>query len=139
MPCQCPNAGYCERHRVLKSEHWHKLCQHDQKYFDAWEKGTGPGQFADVAPYEPGKALEAIPLAKWTSWARLIATMRVAADIGVGDTFERLASWMGGRKYKAILAKAGIPCGCGARKRKWNTLYPYSMFSQNVASDTKAG
>ena len=42
--CECPLAGICERHNVDKNEHWHKLCQTRENYFNAWEEGRGPGQ-----------------------------------------------------------------------------------------------
>jgi len=43
-PCECPLAGYCNRHGVTKHLHHHKLCQNHQGYFDMWEEGRGPGQ-----------------------------------------------------------------------------------------------
>lgn len=36
--CECPVAGYCERHKRRKAEHIHKLCSTDQRYFDMWER-----------------------------------------------------------------------------------------------------
>jgi hypothetical protein len=41
--CICPIAGYCERHKVLKTQHWHKLCQTREEYRALWEAGKGPG------------------------------------------------------------------------------------------------
>lgn len=43
-PCECPLAGFCNRHQVDKTPHWHKLCQNHMGYFNAWEKCIGPGQ-----------------------------------------------------------------------------------------------
>jgi len=43
-PCECPLAGYCDRHGMKKNLHYHKLCQNHTGYFDMWEKGRGPGQ-----------------------------------------------------------------------------------------------
>ena len=42
--CECPLAGYCQKHGINKSAHFHKLCQNHQGYFDMWEKCKGPGQ-----------------------------------------------------------------------------------------------
>lgn len=42
--CECPLAGYCNRHEVNKSAHLHKLCQTSQTYFNKWENCQGPGQ-----------------------------------------------------------------------------------------------
>lgn len=42
--CECPLAGYCNRHKVEKSNHLHKLCQNHTGYFEMWEACQGPGQ-----------------------------------------------------------------------------------------------
>jgi hypothetical protein len=42
--CECPLAGYCNRHGVNKTPHQHKLCQNHPTVFKAWEEGRGPGQ-----------------------------------------------------------------------------------------------
>ena len=43
-PCECPLAGYCNRHEITKNLHHHKLCQNHEGYFNMWEEGRGPGQ-----------------------------------------------------------------------------------------------
>ena len=43
-PCECPLAGYCNRHGVEKSAHFHKLCQNHTGYFNMWEECRGPKQ-----------------------------------------------------------------------------------------------
>ena len=43
-PCECPLAGLCNRHKMEKTPHYHKLCQNHQGYYDQWEKCKGPGQ-----------------------------------------------------------------------------------------------
>lgn len=42
--CECPLAGFCNRHGIKKSAHLHKLCQTSEKYFNMWENCQGPGQ-----------------------------------------------------------------------------------------------
>lgn len=42
--CECPIAGYCNRHQVNKSAHLHKLCQNHIGYFNMWEECRGPNQ-----------------------------------------------------------------------------------------------
>ena len=42
--CDCEHAGWCERHKMHKSEAWWRLCQKKNAYRDAWDKGEGPGQ-----------------------------------------------------------------------------------------------
>jgi len=50
-PCDCPIAGFCERHKVNKGEHWRKLCQTDDKYRQAWDDNKGPGQLVPGIDY----------------------------------------------------------------------------------------
>ena len=42
--CECPLAGFCKKHNMNKTPHYHKLCQNHQGYFNQWEKCQGPGQ-----------------------------------------------------------------------------------------------
>ena len=42
--CECPMAGYCNRHGVTKSAHLHKLCKNHIGYFNMWEECRGPKQ-----------------------------------------------------------------------------------------------
>lgn len=42
--CECPLAGFCQRHGVDKSSHLHKLCQNHAGYFNMWEACRGPNQ-----------------------------------------------------------------------------------------------
>ena len=42
--CECPLAGYCNRHGIKKNHHYHKLCQNHTGYFNMWEECRGPGQ-----------------------------------------------------------------------------------------------
>jgi len=42
--CECPLAGFCNRHGIEKTKHWHKLCQNHVGYFNMWEECRGPGQ-----------------------------------------------------------------------------------------------
>ena len=68
----------------------------------------------------------AIPYDDWPLWARTVAALKIDADIGVGDTVERMAASMGGVAFKAWAKTVGIDCGCDARKASWNKIYPYA-------------
>ena len=98
--CCCKNVGltiYCERHGVHKPPRWVHLCQTNQKYFDAWEAGRGPGQKQDPAKRraKPKKGLGD----------------RVSQALSlVGITEERVSKWLG-RK-----------CGCAKRREALNRL-----------------
>lgn len=59
--CQCTGPGWCERHQIKKSTHWVHLCQTNERYWQAWEEGRGPGQLKrigedrkDDSPCGPG-------------------------------------------------------------------------------------
>lgn len=89
--CECPIAGYCARHKVKKTNGWHKLCQTRENYFLAWEQGRGIGQ--TIQPDESKeirrkniiKAIESKK--KLISWVKLL---RDISDAGLGDTVNRL-------------------------------------------------
>jgi hypothetical protein len=50
--CDCPLAGYCERHGVNKTPHLLHLCRTNDRYYDSWEEGRGIGQKAAKAGRE---------------------------------------------------------------------------------------
>ena len=62
---------------------------------------------------------------QWPKWARAIRRLRKPDDAGVGDTFQRLASGVGGELFKTWTKKLGIPCNCERRQADWNEKYRY--------------
>ncbi len=38
-PCECKEAGWCERHQCEKSRHFYELCRRRQDYFEQFENG----------------------------------------------------------------------------------------------------
>lgn len=62
----------------------------------------------------------------WPALVRRVAAFRVATDVGVGDTLERLFAKFGGRQFKWMMAAAGVVCGCDDRQRFLNNRYPYA-------------
>lgn len=124
--CQCPAAGFCERHKVAKTAHWHKLCQTRQNYFQAWEDGHGPGQTQDPQKTKEAqrrkrmeKKLEQSRLISWVKW------LRKPEDTGVGDTVERLLAKVGGRQIKQLIEGLVGSCGCTNRQKWLNRKFPY--------------
>jgi hypothetical protein len=72
-------------------------------------------------------AIESSPRDRWPLWARLIARRKIAADVGVGDTFKRLADTGGiGSAYEKLWKKLGTTCGCSDRRKRWNRMFRYS-------------
>lgn len=59
--CECPLAGYCQRHGIEKTNHEHKLCQNHPGYFKKWEEGKGPKQdnqtIAEIPKKEKGEVV----------------------------------------------------------------------------------
>lgn len=60
----------------------------------------------------------------WPTWAKAVARWRVDGDVGVGDTFHRLAIRVGAEN---IIRWFGIDCGCEGRRDKWNKMYRYDI------------
>lgn len=84
--CECPLAGYCARHKRNKTQHLHRLCQTDQRYFNYWEsppseESPPPSSsdaeakrleilrslWAELHSYNPGKWV-AEEAEKWFAW-----------------------------------------------------------------------
>lgn len=98
--CECPLAGYCNRHGVKKGESLHKLCQTNEDFFLAWEECRGPGQADDCIPRK---------------------------SRGFGDTIAKVAKSVGLDKAARAIARAvgAKGCGCSKRQKKLNQLLPY--------------
>lgn len=124
-PCQCDKPGFCTRHQVEKHQHHYKLCQESMKYFLAWEKGVGPGQFGTPPKTPERKNAKMVPYDKWPKYAKYLCRRRKAGQRGVGDSVEALAAKLGGRLFKKFTSKYGIPCGCAGRQRVLNEKFPY--------------
>jgi hypothetical protein len=87
-PCDCPGAGWCERHKLNKPAPWVQLCQTNDVYWEAWEDGRGPGQLPHVG------ASKSLPV----------------VDGGPGTELRRILKWFG------IHDKAQCPCKAHARR-----------------------
>ena len=48
--CECPQPGYCQRHKCHKSKLFWYVCRTVPSRFQAWEKGRGPGQRTQLRP-----------------------------------------------------------------------------------------
>ncbi|MCY2974645.1 MAG: hypothetical protein NTW52_08270 [Planctomycetota bacterium] len=63
----------------------------------------------------------------WPLLIRGIARQRIASDIGVGDTIQRILSKMGGTQFEWVMKRLGIDCGCGSRQDWLNAAYRYEL------------
>ena len=82
MQCQCNGPGWCDRHKLKKSEDWYKACVACPALFQEWERGTGPGQAGDFFV----DRIQPLPVRLWPLWAKLLKMCRKASDKGIGDT-----------------------------------------------------
>jgi len=134
MQCECPIAGYCQRHKVRKPSGWHKLCQTKAAYFEAWEQGRGPGQEQkpdDKREQRRKSVVEATQRKeRLVSWLKLF---RTEAEKGIGDTADRVVkqqkkskAWIASDAHDAVncLLKQ---CSCSRidAVERLNTKYPY--------------
>lgn len=71
------------------------------------------------------ETLKAEPELGPPSWVLLVKRLRKPEDQGIGDTVQRLASWLGGEYFKLFAARLGIPCGCTQRQAEWNERWRY--------------
>lgn len=100
--CECPLAGYCERHGVKKNEALHRLCRENPEFFQAWEECRGPKQTEECIP---------------------------SKSRGLGDTVAKVAKNVGLDKVaKAVARVLGSSggCGCNKRQKRLNELVPYN-------------
>lgn len=89
------------------------------------------GESAPLPPLPPPP--DPVPREKWPLACRGVAKRAIAADKGVGDTLERLAGKVGGRKFKRIFKRiTGLGCGCDDRQAWLNARYPYAVFTAGV-------
>ena len=75
----------------------------------------------------------AVPRDQWPAWAAAVAALAKAEDRGVGDTIGRTVGPVGGDVFKKWFRRmTGASCGCDARQRRFNDLYPYGEESQEI-------
>lgn len=117
-PCECPVAGYCERHKRMKAGRLHELCRTDMRYFDMWDRQSmdNPSPRQDKYKKEHERR---------STWVNRLSRYRLESDRGVGDVVERLAAKAGGRFIKRAAAVLGISCGCQDRQKWLNEQYPF--------------
>lgn len=65
--CQCLVAGFCARHRAVKTPALFDKCQTDPLFFEAWEVGRGPKQ--NGKQHAGGVGTELKKLISWFAWA----------------------------------------------------------------------
>ena len=65
------------------------------------------------------------PVDQWPKWALVIAKFRKPGDVGVGDTFHRIAERFGAERVIERLGLKGM-CGCQGRHESWNKQYAYA-------------
>ena len=69
-PCSCTRVGYCERHGIIKTAHWYRLCTARTDYRELWDENRGPGQLSSESAANAEKRKESI-LRSREVWASL--------------------------------------------------------------------
>jgi hypothetical protein len=100
-PCECAVAGWCERHKMHKVPHYHKLCRTHLGYFAQYEAGRGPGQLAGTGTQQT--PLRTFGLGDAVAWIIRVATFgRVKPCMACKSRMARLnrllTLWPIGRK-----------------------------------------
>lgn len=95
-------------------------CEHCNTEFNI---DPQPGQVVScICQQADNKIVVPVP-PRWVKW---VARYRDPEDTGVGDTIERLLGvW--GERFKALMARFDIDCGCSDRKDYFNLVYPYEQ------------
>lgn len=124
--CECPIASFCQRHNLTKSDHWHRLCQEHDSYFQAWEEGRGPGQDRIPNPKREARRLEveeAVRLKKeLVDW---LTTQRINGEKGVGDTATRLVTEPIEQQEQVLRLIKQASCRTCDGTARLNRDYPY--------------
>ena len=124
-PCQCKNEDgqehfYCNRHKCLKTESLHSLCQFRQDYFDLWEQGIGPMQ-SMLPEKEEDEHVELSSKGFFMGDPDIPSKSR-----GLGDTVAKITKVTGIKKVVDTVNNVlGRECGCTERQSKLNKLVPY--------------
>ena len=121
--CTCNQPGFCQRHKLHKSEWWHHLCRTHQGYFQAWEEGHGPGQgivkanATHVASGMPSLGSQAWNLTKSLALfvadvCRLVSSEEYARRLGICDGCEL--------RYGTRCRMCGCTLVLKAKGRRWH-------------------
>lgn len=126
--CECPLAGYCDRHKMNKPGRLHFLCQTNQLYFDRWET-----QAADPKVSEERELRRQRVVAKTKEEKRFrewCVSMRAPNDIGLGDTLGRLLKMCVSRKRTTVKKRIvdfmkNYACVRKTAREQLNERFPY--------------
>ena len=128
-PCQCENKDgqthfYCDRHKCLKTESLHSLCQFRQDYFDLWEQGIGPMQ--SMLPEKEEKEEENQHIEPSNRGFFMGDPDIPIKSRGLGDTIAKITKVTGIKKVVDTVNNAlRRDCACKERQSKLNKLVPY--------------
>jgi hypothetical protein len=131
-PCQCPLAGFCERHKLNKSPLLHHKCQTDERFWASWEQGRGPAKEIEQTEVKAARKrkVEAAreQQKRLISWLQFYGTTFRPEDKGIGDT----AHWLMKKSYKskdanAVLERLLKQCSCSRADAvdRLNKKFPY--------------
>lgn len=102
--CECREAGWCDRHKMFKTPNLVALCQCSDKYFNAWERGEGPGQLkrgkrrvvtqqAITKAFGPGSELNSI-LGCGCGFKNYLDQMNKWGAAGCRENLDTIVGWL---------------------------------------------
>jgi hypothetical protein len=108
----------------------YKLCQAGGNYWEAWERGRGPGQVKppqSEAQLERAKRIKA-NTARTQRLKNWIAFFRLPEEQGLGDTLQRLLAVSGRRSITNDLKNIKRTCACNPEQaiKTLNANHPYT-------------
>jgi len=126
--CECPLAGYCERHKMNKPGRLHFLCQTSQLYFDRWERLANDPQVSEERELRRQRVVARTKEEKrfrdWCEW------MRNPVDVGLGDTLVRMLERCRNKKRVTIKKRIvdfmkNYACVRKTAREHLNERFPY--------------
>lgn len=121
--CSCDGPGYCTRHGIFKTGHWHLLCRTRDEYRNSWDEGRGPGQSGAANQPKPRRRPSKLERAH-ASWKAL----HCYRQVGIWDANEA-ARWYED-DWKPTVPSAGCSC-----RRHWleiESKQPPEFLSENA-------
>ena len=80
--CECPLAGFCERHQINKGEKWHRLCQSSESYRAEWDRrAAGNGERRREQAANKAKAKHQLAKAGREAWRQLFLNVETLEDL----------------------------------------------------------
>ena len=137
--CECPIAGYCDRHKMNKNGRLHLLCSTDQLYFDRWERVANDPNISEERQLRRQRVVARIQEEKrFIDWCE---SMRNPEDKGLGDTVHNLLTKCGKGRRRSTARKRIVEfmkiysCVRKDARQQLNERFPYRVAVKIAQTD----